>query len=641
MITSPFISSEKPYEINIRNQIPNLDNNHEIKLKSCDYIKTNNNNNYDSDYHYNEYPNLPLENKYTNDLKNAENNKIPFISNCSKDFFNSKSFDYYKNNTILSQTKNLFEKSNLAKTDSLEIYCNKYQNYLSNRCNEEYANKILNSQEKNEYKKDNTIDIIFQNRVTDQDFNYTNGPKDFLNSFNENSQKIKIEEENKFSLKNEDVENNNNFDKVKPLVRSPKYNFYYNTLDNFSEINKFPSNANTLEYNGNIGKNFNNSNDYYNKETIQEGNEKTNNNYNYPLSNQTISLDPSLIDTNTYNKGDLYYSNNFQNFESIKNKTNNNDYKNASSKNTLNYSDFSKQEFSEKKSLKYRNNNNTNYHYFNNNNDNNNFNNLNINWQNDKVNFKDDYRSKYNNNNTLIEHELLKKLYQLEEEIHNLKFQIINLTQEKEDYFFALQKEKQKNQNYLEEIEHLSQIRSDLNVLTEKYEFLTKEYRYLVDKYQNPEQKRINQEAKLYVNENNSADKIEGKDITKILNTDEDMENIKNGMENPFLNNQRPTSESKTKKKSKSRVIKKDKKNGNEINTSNSIVKSEIGKKTNIAKKEKTSKIKTGKELVNNIKIVSNVMSENSKPKKSNISKAINSINANSKNKVKKNNNKN
>ena len=176
-----------------------------------------------------------------------------------------------------------------------------------------------------------------------------------------------------------------------------------------------------------------------------------------------------------------------------------------------------------------------------------------------------------------------------------------------------MHKEKLKNGNYLEEIERLSQIKTDLQVLTEKYEFLTKEYRYLVQKYEKSEQLKQEQEAKLnsnnnnktnsninlaYKNSNHYANREEDEEKSKIIKTEDDMENIKDAMDNPFLNNQRPTSESK-KKKSKSKVKKKIKSNGHNFNTDYLIVNSVLKNKEKIAREDKERTRNTGTDFAN------------------------------------------
>lgn len=695
-IISPLSSWENPHEgnkINLNHfQRKTITNNNHTKINnkiefnlvdSQNYLKINSN--------YN--PNSPNNNSllYNSNTRSFYqdnyNQKANLASNSSQDLF-FKSNSNNNNNTILNQTKNLFEKSSLHKTDSLEVYCNKYQNYMRendfnfNKDSKEFSATSL----KNLSKKENTIDVIFQNRVTDP---FIEGEK----------------EEEKFPaayssrIKNENLKEEN---ELEASAKSKKYSFYYNTLDNFSELNKFNSNFNNtlnfarrnkiqkdlfdsqLESKEKLGFSTINDNPDYNIGSSQNGKFKIKNNFDYPLYSETISIDPSLADypkTITNSKHISNYNNYLEytkslkdfssNQETLKNETNynNNNYNYISNRNnlintnTLTYSESSSKQEKNEFQSNNNNNNNNNHNLYQSNNYNKNKNSSNTNYnpnensyniyQKPNKNYHYNYNYSSGGNQSPNYLELQKEIALREEQIRLLKLQIASLNLEKEEYYSSLQSEKAKNKYCLKEIERLNQIKNDLKVLTEKYEFLTKEYRYLVLKYEKAEQSlqqqqnanlnlslnnnnkqlhsrkssRYNTNSHLNNNNNNISSKQDDKSNLFVFNTDEDLENIKNQMEgeNPFLKNQRPTRETKNKRKKLKSKIKKNQNanenNNNQNNKVNNITKitdanifsvsnvknKKEQKKTLIEVKDKKIKASTSAEKAKayNIKVVS------------------------------------
>ena len=256
-IASPLCSWENHHAENISKHksdiypYNNTDNNSSCYEKNLKISNNYNSNlhseiNYSNNFIYEEQDNLK-----------ANFNGCPLISSASQGFLNSNNFYASDNNTIFNQTKNLFGKSNMLKSDSLEDYCYKYQNYFKDENYFKNVNEHSNNQTKNLSRNENTIDIIFQNRVTDPFLNETNPAAAYSNSIKENSQKIKIDQQ----IFSEDEEDNYNNYKY---LHKPKYNFYYNKLDNFSVINEHYPSYNKLVCNSSNGKNKN-RNGYYKK----------------------------------------------------------------------------------------------------------------------------------------------------------------------------------------------------------------------------------------------------------------------------------------------------------------------------------------------------------------------------------------
>ena len=450
------------------------------------------------------------QHKIYNNLSNF-NNSNPFISNDSKDLsvcnhlennyrFNRNFYETKYNaeniinreeaSNLIQQTRNLIEKSNLSKHNSIEL--------INEKNKENYNREIL---DKN--KKENSYTLN--------------------NKYPESSNRIN---------KDDKYDENSSV-----LNRYNKYNFYYDKIPNKIDSEK----EDFSQYN---------SDRFYNKD--------------YDLKNKIDGYANENIKNQINKISDD--NKNYTNYES--------NLERNSNKNTLDYYNDS---ISTNTNIRYNNTINTD-----------NENNINIH---DYKSLNNTYLKSYpeniNEKNENIfdisKYEFIKKeLYIKEEEIRLLNLEIKRVYREKEEYYKSLELEKNKNSDYEYEITKFKNVNQDLKNLKNKMENLTIEYKYMVELFEKSEIVREDQNKFIKslqieleitkekiieknIRNNNSrinymTNKSEKYEESKgnLKTEEDDISNIKNSLENPFLNNQLSENSNKKKvKKSKSKVKKK------------------------------------------------------------------------------------
>lgn len=271
-----------------------------------------------------------------------------------------------------------------------------------------------------------------------------------------------------------------------------------------------------------------------------------------------------------------------------------------------------------------------------------------------------------------------------EEEIRLLKLEIKRLNIEKNEFYNSMQLEKHKHSDALQEIAKLKKINEELKILNDKFECLSNEYKYLVQKYEQSEHVRVeqnklinsmqrelelgrdnrlnsaeqnfyNQTAEAHENakSNSKIDKlnnnskinntsfkinnqnnhtkshnntnksaIKPEELKEYLKTEEDLNNIKNSLENPFLDNQSRASRSKKKLKKKKSASSKSK-----IKNNKSLLKAEKSAskaKLNNDKSNNLSRFSSNKNNKSNSRSVNENFGLN---KKKNIANAVDGSN--------------